>query len=117
MFLLASSGAHVDVQDADGRTPGHWATYHGRPECLQLILAAGAALDIPDKDGASLFFVYCVCVGVCGCVCVCVCVCICLLVWLSARPRVCAAACLTNLLRLLWCLQVNACSHACVHAI
>lgn len=47
------AGAMINIKDADGRTPGDWAAFYGRADCLQLFLANGLLINVPDKDGSS----------------------------------------------------------------
>lgn len=43
----------VNVADADGMLPLHYASWYGHPSCCQALLAANAEVDAFDHDGAS----------------------------------------------------------------
>lgn len=53
---LLELGAEVDACDAEGRTPLHYIAedcVHGRTDCIQLLLAAGADPQHAGKDGIT----------------------------------------------------------------
>lgn len=53
--ILAASGAELDTQDRKGRTPLHRATYEGKVEAAEALLAAGADPLVPNKGGKNVF--------------------------------------------------------------
>lgn len=53
--LLVKHGADVNVQDRKGRTPLHRATYEGRVEAAEALLAAGADPAVQNKTGKTAF--------------------------------------------------------------
>lgn len=53
--LLAKYGADLNAQDRKGRTPLHRATYEGRVEAAEALLAAGADPSARNKSGKTAF--------------------------------------------------------------
>ena len=51
--LLEDSTASVNVGDAQGRTPLHWATIRDDLNCVKALVAAGADPNLIDRSGTS----------------------------------------------------------------
>jgi len=47
------SGSNVNIKDADGWTPLHWACHYGYVEIAKLLLKAGAVANIKNKQGKT----------------------------------------------------------------
>jgi ankyrin repeat protein len=47
------NGAHINDQDAAGRTPLHYAAETGKSRCIPFLLQKGASVDIRDKHGKT----------------------------------------------------------------
>jgi len=47
----------INTKDSHGNTPLHLATYEGRFDLIQLLLRAGASVNMKDKDGKSVLHV------------------------------------------------------------
>ncbi len=45
--------ADVDAQDADGRTPLHWAAYKGFGDTIRLLLVMDARWGLADREGCT----------------------------------------------------------------
>lgn len=50
---LIKSGASIDSQDKDGRTPLHLAIKEGKEQLIEFLIKNGASLQIQDKDNKS----------------------------------------------------------------
>ena len=46
-------GADMDVLDADGRSPLHWAAYKGYGDTIRLLLVMDACHTLADKEGCT----------------------------------------------------------------
>jgi ankyrin repeat protein len=44
-------GASLDCRDSTGRTPLHWASYHGEEGAARVLLEAGAASSLQNIGG------------------------------------------------------------------
>ena len=51
--VLVRSGVHVDVKDAQGRTPLLYAAFHGQTSTVRLLSELGAAISSQDQKGNS----------------------------------------------------------------
>jgi ankyrin repeat protein len=51
--LLSARPESVGAKDGIGRTPLHWATWNGRKEAVELLIASGANVNAGDKDDAT----------------------------------------------------------------
>lgn len=51
--LAMKWGADIDVVDADGRTPLHWAAYKGFADTIRLLLVMGSRPLLTDREGCS----------------------------------------------------------------
>ncbi|XP_028286059.1 cortactin-binding protein 2 isoform X2 [Parambassis ranga] len=58
-LLLLSSGSPADVSDENGFTLLHFAAAHGHSSCVELLLAAGAAVDAVAAGGQTPLFLAC----------------------------------------------------------
>ena len=47
---LFDNGTKVDVTGPNGRTLVHAASYYAKPECLRILVAPNAKLDVNDDD-------------------------------------------------------------------
>jgi 26S proteasome non-ATPase regulatory subunit 10 len=43
-----AAGTDVDAKDMNGETPLNWATYNGHKEIVELLIAAGADMNVKD---------------------------------------------------------------------
>ena len=50
-FLLKNEPGLVNVADAAGKTPLHWAALSGNKDVAQLLVDRGAKVNVPDRDG------------------------------------------------------------------
>ena len=53
MEILIQNSAKLDVKDANGDTPLHLATLHGRSSIVDILLTNGASLKIRNQDGLT----------------------------------------------------------------
>ena len=51
--LLLEHGADINVQNASGRTPLHWASSNGALEVVRVLLEHGADVEVKSKYGAT----------------------------------------------------------------
>lgn len=51
--LAMKWGADIDIVDADGRTPLHWAAYKGFADTIRLLLVMGSRPLLTDREGCS----------------------------------------------------------------
>ena len=51
--LGARRGALLEAQDADGRTPLHWASYKGFASCVRLLVFVGCDPTRGDREGCT----------------------------------------------------------------
>ena len=52
--LLSEGQASIDLQDSEGITALHWACSVGHMEAVQLLVAAGAGVNVMELDGERL---------------------------------------------------------------
>ena len=48
-YVLLARGADPNIRDQHGRSPLFLATRHGHVQCIRLLIAFGADLDMVDK--------------------------------------------------------------------
>lgn len=53
MLMDAGRGIELDAPDSDGRTPLHWAAFHGNHRIVNLLLSAGASILVRDNEGRT----------------------------------------------------------------
>ena len=49
--MLIALGANIRAQETNGRTPLHWAAFHGHIDVVNLLLANGADVNLRDHGG------------------------------------------------------------------
>jgi ankyrin repeat protein len=54
MQLLIKKGAQVNIRDQEGSTSLHHASFHNFPECVSVLLANGAEIDLVDKFSSAI---------------------------------------------------------------
>lgn len=55
------SGTRVNFRDIDGRTALHIAACQGHNDVVQLLLRSGAEVDVMDRWGSTVTFIYLCC--------------------------------------------------------
>ena len=58
LLCSGESGPHINAQDVDGRQPIF--DFLDDPECMEVLIDAGARLDLLDKSGKSVFHHACI---------------------------------------------------------
>ena len=53
--MLIDAGADLNIQEAHGWTPLHWAIEYKENEIKQMLIDAGAIIDIKDNRGRKPF--------------------------------------------------------------
>jgi len=53
---LIALGADVNAADKNGWTPLHFAAQENAAKAVELLLRAGASVDVPDKQGNTALF-------------------------------------------------------------